>query len=398
MKMNGKKRATVVISTALASLILVGSWGMVQAEDGGLTPAAQQLVLQDVGGHWAESAIKNAVTKGYVNGYEDGSFKPNNAITRAEFTKMLVSAMGLEIPVVEDGKWYEAFFKAASAAGITSTSEFNGNVNTSLTRAEMARLAVKATGEENTDMKKWMYLATKAGLMSGYGKGELGVDKTTTRAESITVIERILTVKKGGTLPADKYAVSQAEILWHKTNIFTVMPEFFGGMFDQPGFRWDSNNLSVVSSDGHYKGTLDALIAIDLADPNDPNLKELPSLDKVRWNNLMGTGGIPISSEYRNSYVLLYKTHVDYNTLPSKYGDLNYVIASLSGIKDPDIKAFRAGKLNSVARLFSDKGKDLNAFIFPKKGLKTNGEINIEILTPDFESKILISSAIPTEM
>lgn len=35
-------------------------------------------------GHWAVKYIKSAAKKGWVNGYEDGSFRPDNFITRAE--------------------------------------------------------------------------------------------------------------------------------------------------------------------------------------------------------------------------------------------------------------------------------------------------------------------------
>ena len=38
----------------------------------------------DIAGHWAESYIKEAAALQWINGYEDGSFRPGNNITRAE--------------------------------------------------------------------------------------------------------------------------------------------------------------------------------------------------------------------------------------------------------------------------------------------------------------------------
>ena len=38
--------------------------------------------------HWAYAAITSAAEKGWVNGYADGTFRPNNAITRAEVVKI----------------------------------------------------------------------------------------------------------------------------------------------------------------------------------------------------------------------------------------------------------------------------------------------------------------------
>lgn len=44
---------------------------------------------KDYEGHWAEEYIKKAINAGYMTGYPDGSFKPDNPITRAEFARVL---------------------------------------------------------------------------------------------------------------------------------------------------------------------------------------------------------------------------------------------------------------------------------------------------------------------
>jgi len=44
---------------------------------------------KDYEGHWAEEYIKKAINAGYMTGYPDGSFKPDNPITRAEFCRVL---------------------------------------------------------------------------------------------------------------------------------------------------------------------------------------------------------------------------------------------------------------------------------------------------------------------
>jgi len=46
-------------------------------------------VAKDYEGHWAETYIKKAINYGYMTGYPDGSFKPDQPITRAEFTRVL---------------------------------------------------------------------------------------------------------------------------------------------------------------------------------------------------------------------------------------------------------------------------------------------------------------------
>ena len=45
--------------------------------------------FSDVEDHWAQAEIEKAVATGWVDGYPDGTFKPEKTITRAEFTKMM---------------------------------------------------------------------------------------------------------------------------------------------------------------------------------------------------------------------------------------------------------------------------------------------------------------------
>ena len=51
-----------------------------------------QNVLADIDGHWAEVTIRNLVEKGVVNGYEDGTFRPEENATKGEYIKLLMTA------------------------------------------------------------------------------------------------------------------------------------------------------------------------------------------------------------------------------------------------------------------------------------------------------------------
>jgi hypothetical protein len=47
--------------------------------------------------HWAYQEITVMAAKGIINGYEDGKFRPNNQITRAEFAKIMIAAAGINV-------------------------------------------------------------------------------------------------------------------------------------------------------------------------------------------------------------------------------------------------------------------------------------------------------------
>lgn len=49
--------------------------------------------LTDIKGHWAEKHIQKLVDYGVVNGYDDGTFKPDKTITRAEAATMISNAL-----------------------------------------------------------------------------------------------------------------------------------------------------------------------------------------------------------------------------------------------------------------------------------------------------------------
>ena len=52
-----------------------------------------ELPFSDVSGHWAEKYIRNLYFAGIMNGYPDGTFKPDAPITRAELAKVVDEAM-----------------------------------------------------------------------------------------------------------------------------------------------------------------------------------------------------------------------------------------------------------------------------------------------------------------
>lgn len=63
--------------------------------------AAAESTFTDIDGHWAEDAINAAYGAGWVGGYPDGTFRPNNNITRAEVMSLVNRVLDREVD--EDG-------------------------------------------------------------------------------------------------------------------------------------------------------------------------------------------------------------------------------------------------------------------------------------------------------
>ncbi len=66
------------------------------------SPAQAQSRFNDVEGNWAQSCIDRLGERRIINGYSDGSFRPNAAVTRAEFAT-LVDTVFASMPAVRDG-------------------------------------------------------------------------------------------------------------------------------------------------------------------------------------------------------------------------------------------------------------------------------------------------------
>lgn len=327
---------------------------------------------------------------------------PNANVSRAEFIKMIVTATGQTVESTE-GKWYEGYVNAAEQAKLYATSDFTNSElewNAKITRKEMARIAARATGLETKEDDKWMYLAAKTGLISGLGSGKLGEKENTTRAQAVVTVERVLTVKGGGKLPIDKYAVGSAELVWHKTNIFTVMPEIMTTGDPVKDLNaadlWKEDRMKITSKDGLYSAELDELLVIDLADKNDPNLAQIPPLSTLKWKNTYDNSpdGIGISEKYLNSYLLYSKSHVNFNNDTTRYSPTGYFEATFSGLNNDDYNSFAKGNLNVQALVFQKIPFDLPMIILPKSGWVNDRGIIVTIRVPSYSGYYLLRNEI----
>ena len=95
--------------------------------------------------HWAHQYISELSDQGVINGYEDGTFRPDKKVTRAEFMKLVVEC--LDKGIFEEAEkmlsnaelpnWYDKYFIYGSLAGISPFSYSYGEPNVETTREEM---------------------------------------------------------------------------------------------------------------------------------------------------------------------------------------------------------------------------------------------------------------------
>ncbi|MBU0706494.1 S-layer homology domain-containing protein [Patescibacteria group bacterium] len=87
------------------------------------------IVFQDTASHWAKNYIEQLYRWGHVKGRSKGVFAPDEILTRAEFTKIALNAIGEEVDPFEDVSdspffdvplyaWYAPYIKRAKALGL----------------------------------------------------------------------------------------------------------------------------------------------------------------------------------------------------------------------------------------------------------------------------------------
>ncbi|MBE6650692.1 MAG: S-layer homology domain-containing protein [Ruminococcaceae bacterium] len=157
----------------------------------------------------------NGANSAYINGYEGNVFKPGNNMTKAEactiFARLLLGTQ--DIPAgyttrftdVKEGDWFYNAIAYLDQTGYFYTIEGDKyNPNANITRAEFVELAYLTCILSNTKNVKFkdvdesnkyykaIMAAAASGLVNGYADGTFGPDKTITRAEVVTVINRVL--------------------------------------------------------------------------------------------------------------------------------------------------------------------------------------------------------------
>lgn len=161
---------------------------------------------------WFIETVSKLIGRGGIDGYPDGTFRPNNTITRAEFTKILVSTLGHENLPKTGSHWASGYITKAEEIKLIGKGELK-EIDKPITRNEMAKMAANALdylGESHVsdrnlfrsqikDFDKipkayqdYVLKAYSKGIITGYPDGTFKGDRGLTRAEASTVIIRVI--------------------------------------------------------------------------------------------------------------------------------------------------------------------------------------------------------------
>lgn len=129
--------------------------------EGAPNPPGQEGAANGDSGHWAEATMRSWLERGLLQGYPDGSLRPDASLTRGQLAALINRSFGLEVPPAE-----------GLAAPFTDVSPDN-----------------------------WVYgdiaTAVAAGYLRGYGDGTMRPQRVLTRQEAVVIIARLLQERLG---------------------------------------------------------------------------------------------------------------------------------------------------------------------------------------------------------
>jgi len=206
MKLLMKKHKLISILSIIAILFTLSPLSAFAAEP-----------MSDITDHWAKDQIQDWVDNEYINGYPDGTFKPDNNITRAEFMTIANNAFGytekteISYSDVAAGSWYEDAVAVAKAASyINGYPDGTMKPNAPITRQEAAVIIAKIDAlianetaadefDDAAGIPAWskgsVGACVEADIFNGYPDGSFLGNNNIKRGESVVALGKALDYK-----------------------------------------------------------------------------------------------------------------------------------------------------------------------------------------------------------
>ncbi|MCM3452404.1 S-layer homology domain-containing protein [Heyndrickxia oleronia] len=247
------------------------------------THAAEKNLTDVKEGSYYAEAVNALAEAGVIKGYEDGTFRPNNQVTRAEVAKIIAVQLGLDTENAGSANYSDAkghwantggYLAAVAKAGIMK-GDGNGTFrpNAPLTRAEMASIVVRAydlQAKEGFESQfkdlnaggAWAADAIKTleanGYANGIAKGQFGSASNVKRADVAVFLFR---VAKGEAAPTVESvsAINNIEVNEGAETVNLpkeVEVKLSNGEKAQKAVEWDKKGLDL-NKPGEYTLTGD---------------------------------------------------------------------------------------------------------------------------------------------
>lgn len=194
---------------------------------GAVSPAFAAQPAEDINGHWAEKQLQEWANQGTLKGFEDGTVRPNQSITRAEFIALVNRIFGytesaqVQFNDLSSSNWaYTDVAKAVKAGYVQGYQDQTIHPSADVTRQEAAAMIAKVVGLTvgQTDSlstfkdadrisawsKQGVAAVLESKIMNGYPDQTFEPQKSLTRAEAVVLIDAAFAKKTAETVTFDQ--------------------------------------------------------------------------------------------------------------------------------------------------------------------------------------------------
>lgn len=168
--------------------------------------AAEKKAFSDVEkGAWYEATVEWAVSNGVVNGYTDGTFRPSQKVTEAEFLTMILRAFEPNLSPAKGEIWSNVYYNRAKELNYPVISYTDiASRNKTILRKQVAEL-ISSTEGVNFSGDNAIHYMLVFGLAEGSNPNDVSIksfegDKVLTRAEAVQFVKNFTENGIGGLL------------------------------------------------------------------------------------------------------------------------------------------------------------------------------------------------------
>lgn len=296
----GQLNAVAIVENGCVAAIHEGS--TVTINDGKWTPSdyievynrfyltsTGHIPYTDMKDHWSLAAVQKGVAYNWVSGYPDGSFRPDDGVTRAEFIKLLVEAA--KLPQIEPDSFlvftdvYDhwvfemGYLAAAGRYGFLEAVRYGTILEPDkrISRMDAAIMAMAMMGRQyqaNSNYgeacqsladsihipqwaRGWIAEALKDGVVNGYTDHTFRPEQSLTRAEAVVLVQRAIESLRTGLEPTLKLIVDdelQVGItLARKGDIFYAPAGAVYGHLDDTQVIFQEDRLLIFPGNGIFR-------------------------------------------------------------------------------------------------------------------------------------------------
>lgn len=200
--------------------------------------------FSDLSGHWAEEAVLELHQENIIDGFKDGTFRPNEPLLVDQFLTMLIRSFGIELKHTE-GYWASSAITEAFRLDLVFDNEFANiqSFKNEISRSEMARLMYRAETivgrTANGEGREWLYYGGITdlylvndvhqnyivqtyidGLLIGRPTGEFDPKASLSRSEGAVVISRFMNIAPRTSVDVEEISAKRIPVLMYHHFVF----------------------------------------------------------------------------------------------------------------------------------------------------------------------------------